>query len=70
MSVASSRGFDAVETWVFDLDNTLYPHHLNLWQQVDARIRDYIAGFLNVSTTRRSGCRRTITGATARPCAG
>src|SRR5271169_1642533 len=43
------RGFGAVETWVFDLDNTLYPHHLNLWQQVDARIRDYIVGFLNVT---------------------
>ena len=44
-----ARGFDAVETWVFDLDNTLYPHHLNLWQQVDERIRDYIANFLKVS---------------------
>ena len=44
-----ARGFDAVETWVFDLDNTLYPHHLNLWQQVDDRIRDYIVGFLNVT---------------------
>jgi putative hydrolase of the HAD superfamily len=43
------RGFGAVETWVFDLDNTLYPHHLNLWQQVDVRIRDYIAGFLKVT---------------------
>ncbi len=41
--------FDAVETWVFDLDNTLYPHHLNLWQQVDERIRDYIADFLAVT---------------------
>jgi putative hydrolase of the HAD superfamily len=43
------RGFDRVETWVFDLDNTLYPHHLNLWQQVDERIRDYIADFLQVT---------------------
>ena len=43
------RGFGAVETWVFDLDNTLYPHHLNLWQQVDERIRDYIAAFLQVT---------------------
>jgi putative hydrolase of the HAD superfamily len=43
------RAFDHVETWVFDLDNTLYPHHLNLWQQVDERIRDYIAGFLKVT---------------------
>ena len=46
---AAVRGFGEVETWVFDLDNTLYPHHLNLWQQVDERIRDYIAGFLKVS---------------------
>ena len=23
------RTFDHVDTWVFDLDNTLYPHHLN-----------------------------------------
>jgi putative hydrolase of the HAD superfamily len=44
-----TRSFGQVETWVFDLDNTLYPHHLNLWQQVDERIRDYIAGFLNIS---------------------
>jgi putative hydrolase of the HAD superfamily len=44
-----TRSFGQIETWVFDLDNTLYPHHLNLWQQVDERIRDYIAGFLNIS---------------------
>jgi putative hydrolase of the HAD superfamily len=43
------RGFGKVETWVFDLDNTLYPHHLNLWHQVDERIRDYIVGFLKIS---------------------
>ena len=40
--------FAQVTTWVFDLDNTLYPHHLNLWQQVDERIRAYIADFLKV----------------------
>jgi len=40
--------FGHVETWVFDLDNTLYPHHLNLWQQVDDRIRAFIADFLKV----------------------
>ena len=34
----SPRAFTHVDTWVFDLDNTLYPHHVNLWQQVDARI--------------------------------
>ncbi len=42
------RDFRHIETWVFDLDNTLYPHHVNLWQQVDERIRDYIAGYLKI----------------------
>jgi putative hydrolase of the HAD superfamily len=42
------RGFSHVDTWVFDLDNTLYPHHLNLWQQVDERIRAFVGNFLNI----------------------
>ncbi len=45
----AARGFAGIETWVFDLDNTLYPHQVNLWQQVDRRIRDYIVDFLHVS---------------------
>ena len=49
MTVSAPRGFAHVETWVFDLDNTLYPHHLNLWQQVDERIRSFVADFLKVS---------------------
>lgn len=49
MKTSVPRGFDQIETWVFDLDNTLYPHHLNLWQQVDERIRDYIVRLLNLS---------------------
>ena len=35
---------------MFDLDNTLYPREINLWQQVDTRIRDYVAQFLGIST--------------------
>ena len=49
MTKPDARSFGHVETWVFDLDNTLYPHHLNLWQQVDERIRDYIARFLDIT---------------------
>lgn len=43
------RTFAHIDTWVFDLDNTLYPHHVNLWQQVDVRIRDFVAQYLKVS---------------------
>jgi len=49
MPQRAGRGFRGIETWVFDLDNTLYPHHLNLWQQVDQRIRDYIVKLLKIS---------------------
>jgi formylglycine-generating enzyme required for sulfatase activity len=34
---------------VFDLDNTLYPHDLNLWQQIDERIRSFVSDFLRVT---------------------
>ena len=46
--MSGKRAFTHIDTWVFDLDNTLYPHHVNLWQQVDVRIRDFVADFLKV----------------------
>jgi putative hydrolase of the HAD superfamily len=44
----TSRPFTHIDTWVFDLDNTLYPHHVNLWQQVDARIGEFVSAFLKI----------------------
>jgi putative hydrolase of the HAD superfamily len=40
--------FAQVDAWVFDLDNTLYPHHANLWEQVDNRITTWIADHFGV----------------------
>jgi putative hydrolase of the HAD superfamily len=45
----SDLGFTGIDTWVFDLDNTLYPHHVNLWQQVDQRIGEFVGAYLKVS---------------------
>ncbi|HVH79223.1 MAG TPA: pyrimidine 5'-nucleotidase, partial [Stellaceae bacterium] len=39
----------AVETWVFDLDNTLYPASCGLFPRVQERMNDYICRLLNVS---------------------
>ena len=47
--MTEKRAFTHVDTWVFDLDNTLYPHHVNLWQQVDQRIGEFIGAYLKVS---------------------
>jgi putative hydrolase of the HAD superfamily len=43
LSSAGARGFQHIDTWVFDLDNTLYPHEARVWPQVDERITLYIA---------------------------
>ncbi len=43
LSAANARGFRHVETWIFDLDNTLYPHEARVWPQVDDRITLFIA---------------------------
>jgi putative hydrolase of the HAD superfamily len=42
LSAADARGFGHVDTWVFDLDNTLYPHEARVWPQVDERITLYL----------------------------
>src|SRR3979411_1433782 len=44
----TSRPFTDIDTWVFDLDNTLYPHHVNLWHQVDARIGEFVSAYLKI----------------------
>jgi putative hydrolase of the HAD superfamily len=49
MTQTPPRGFTHIDTWVFDLDNTLYPHHVNLWQQVDAKIGEFVGAWLKVS---------------------
>lgn len=40
-----TRGLDVsqIETWVFDLDNTLYPPHADLWPKVDHRITVFLS---------------------------
>ena len=37
-----SRGFERTRTWIFDLDNTLYPCEYNLFAQIDVLITRYI----------------------------
>ena len=34
--------FRHVDTWLFDLDNTLYPHECGFGPQVDARVTDFV----------------------------
>jgi putative hydrolase of the HAD superfamily len=42
------RGFNHINTWVFDLDNTLYPASCKLFDQMHVRMSDFIRDVFNV----------------------
>jgi len=46
---ASSAQLLHAHTWVFDLDNTLYCGVHGLFEQIDARMRGYLAQFLDIN---------------------
>jgi putative hydrolase of the HAD superfamily len=49
----------AVETWIFDLDNTLYPASCRLFDQVTQRMTEYICDRLELSPDQAAELRRT-----------
>jgi len=40
--------FSAIDVWVFDLDNTLYPPSCRLFAQIDVKMRAFISKLLSV----------------------
>jgi putative hydrolase of the HAD superfamily len=50
--------FDQVETWIFDLDNTLYPPHELLFRQIEARISTYVQRELGIGKPEADSLRR------------
>jgi putative hydrolase of the HAD superfamily len=50
--------FAQVNCWIFDLDNTLYPPHADLWPKVDQKITAYIADLLGVDGITARGIQK------------
>lgn len=46
--IPESSDFAGIRNWVFDLDNTLYPHHSNLFAQIDVRMTAYVSELLEL----------------------
>lgn len=46
--MATPSAFEHVDTWVFDLDNTLYPSRSRLFDQIDVRMGTFISDLLNI----------------------
>ena len=47
-NLLATPGFAHVDTWVFDLDNTLYPRRSNLFSQIDVKMTSYVAQLLGL----------------------
>lgn len=47
-NLPQNSDFDHVRDWVFDLDNTLYPHHINLFEQIDRNMTAYVSELLQL----------------------
>lgn len=45
---ADRDAFAHVRDWIFDLDNTLYPRHSDLFSQIDQRMTTYIAELMSL----------------------
>lgn len=50
--------FTHVETWVFDLDNTLYPPEIRLFDQIEVRMTDWVMRALSVDRTEADRLRK------------
>ncbi|MDX1581223.1 MAG: pyrimidine 5'-nucleotidase [Alphaproteobacteria bacterium] len=48
MSDSSPHPLFETEDWIFDLDNTLYPHEANLFAQIDVRMGAFISDLLGL----------------------
>lgn len=48
-----------IETWIFDLDNTLYPASCRLFDQVQQRMNDYIRNRFGLGAEEAAELRRT-----------
>ena len=52
------RPLQEIETWIFDLDNTLYPSHCNLFAEAEARMARFIMSELDLDHAAAHALRR------------
>lgn len=51
--------FASIESWIFDLDNTLYPRHTDLFKQMEEKMSAYVSQLLDISTHEATKLRQT-----------
>lgn len=54
------RDFSHVDCWIFDLDHTLYPPAMGIFDQIETKMRHYVMRQLGVSEPESDALRRTL----------
>jgi putative hydrolase of the HAD superfamily len=52
--------FSHIDTWIFDLDNTLYPPECALFDLIDEKMRSYIARLLDIPEVQAHHIQKTF----------
>jgi putative hydrolase of the HAD superfamily len=55
---ASAVDLSAIRTWLFDMDNTLYPSSANLFAQIDRKMEAYVGRLLGLSRDEARGVQK------------
>lgn len=69
-NMPAAADFADIRDWVFDLDNTLYPHNVDLFSQVDVNMTSYVADLLQTDRASARKLQSSIIWNTAPRCKG
>ena len=59
LTIHATADFAQIDTWVFDLDNSLYPATEKLLVQIDQHMGSFVANFLNVDAIEARRIQKT-----------
>ncbi|SNY90356.1 putative hydrolase of the HAD superfamily [Cohaesibacter sp. ES.047] len=51
--------FTEVDSWIFDLDNTLYPRHVDLFKQMEVKMSAYVSRLLDITEDEATVLRKS-----------
>jgi len=54
------KKFAEIDTWVFDLDNTLYPRHCDLFSQIDVLMTDHVVELTGLERTEARNLQKAL----------
>ncbi|WP_119305972.1 pyrimidine 5'-nucleotidase [Cohaesibacter haloalkalitolerans] len=54
-----NESFRDIDSWIFDLDNTLYPRHVDLFAQMEVKMNEFVSSLLGLTLEDASHLRHS-----------